>query len=55
MCMVCGKVWCESGCPRYEERADPAVRGWCVRCGQPVFGDGATLCSICEEDDDGDQ
>ena len=55
MCMVCGKVWCEPNCPLYEEAADPALQGWCVRCGEPVFAHGAEMCNECEEDVYGNQ
>lgn len=52
MCDDCGHVWCVSGCPSYRVERDPMLRGFCVDCGAPLYGDGER-CGECKEEEDG--
>lgn len=51
MCDVCGKLWCPPLCPEYDPHRDPAVRGWCENCGEPIYRDPpGPICPDCEKE-----
>ena len=56
MCLVCGRIWCDSQCPEYDPDNDPSVVGRCYKCGTPLYSEGATdewghaLCMVCAEE-----
>ncbi len=59
--MICGFLYCPSGCPAYEPENDPFVTGWCEVCGTALYAEGDGMCERCreaardekKEDDDG--
>lgn len=49
MCIVCGKVYCDTRCPEYDAREDPSYTGDCELCGTPLYRDDIRYCEDCRE------